>query len=65
MAIATLCVVNSICARTITVGVHNYEPLADIGDDKPSGSHFAKNYKYQWSSHAVKVLRARVIISCN
>ena len=43
MAAATLCVVNSVCERASTVGVHNYEPFAYIGDDKPSRSHFANS----------------------
>ena len=49
MAAATLRVVNSICARASTLGIHNYEPFADIGDNKPSRSHFANNYSYQCS----------------
>ena len=49
MAAAKLCLVNSIFERASTVGIHNYEPFADIGDDKPSRSHFANNYRYQCS----------------
>lgn len=49
MAAATLRIVNSICERASKVGIHNYEPFADIGNDKPSRSHFAENYKHQLS----------------
>ena len=48
MTAAKLCPVNCIFERASTVGIHNYEPFADIGADKPSRSHFA-NYGYQCS----------------
>ena len=47
MTAAKLCLVNFIFERASTVVIHDHEPFADIGDDKPSRSHFANNYRYQ------------------
>ena len=46
MTAAKLCLVNVIFERASTVGIQDYEPFADIGDDKLSRSHFANNYRY-------------------
>ena len=55
MAAAKLCVVDSVQGRAKVVGVHNYEPFADIGDEKPSRSYVEKILLLM-VCHAVEVL---------